>query len=118
MGIHILINNHAVFPPNSVLLKDMTLDQFKNTLDVNLNGIFLFTREWMKQLEEAKNREEDLSGVNCVLVGSTSGLFGEVGHVDYSCSKSALTYGFCKTIKNELPLLVPNSRINVVAPGW
>lgn len=117
--IHTLIANHAIFPPTSVLLKDMTLDQFKNTLDINLTGIFLFSREWMKQLEKAvENKEENLGNVSCVIVGSTSGLFGEVGHIDYSSSKSALTYGFCKTMKNELPLLVPNSRVNIVAPGW
>mmetsp|Transcript_20328 Transcript_20328/g.25770 ORF Transcript_20328/g.25770 Transcript_20328/m.25770 type:complete len:269 (-) Transcript_20328:18-824(-) len=116
--VHTLVANHAIFPPNSVSLKDMSLDQFKHTLDVNLNGIFLFTREWMRQLEVAMNKKESLTNVSCVLIGSTSGLFGEVGHVDYSCSKSALTYGFCKTLKNELPLLVPNARVNVVAPGW
>ena len=116
--IHILIANHGMFPSESVSLKDMSLEQFKNTIDVNLNGIFLFTREWLRNLESAKNRHEELTNINCVIIGSTAGIFGEAGHIDYSSAKAALTYGFCKSLKNELPNLIPNSRVNIVAPGW
>ena len=117
--VHVLIANHAVFPPDNVPLKDMSVAQFRLTLDINLTGVFLFTREWMRHLEKALiERQETLTNVNCILIGSTSGTFGEAGHVDYSCSKSAMMYGFCRTLKNELPQLVPNSRVNVVAPGW
>jgi len=116
--IHILVANHGIFPPNSTNLIDMSLQQFNNTININLTGVFLLTREWMKQLRTAKENNETLDNVNCILIGSTSGIFGEKGHIDYSSSKSALSYGFCKTLKNELPNLIPNGRVNVVAPGW
>ena len=116
--IHILVANHGIFPPESVSLKDMELNQFKHTMDVNLTGVFLFTREWLRQLEVAVNKEEKLDNVNCVIIGSTAGIVGEAGHADYSSAKSALTYGFCKSLKNELPHIVINGRVNVVAPGW
>ena len=118
--IHVMIANHAIFPAVAATLKDMSVEQFKNTLDVNLVGIFLFVREWLRILQDYvdTHKTNELEGVNCVIVGSTSGLFGEAGHIDYSCSKSALTYGFTKTMKNEIPNIIKNARVNVVAPGW
>ncbi|KAG9086237.1 hypothetical protein FS749_003791, partial [Ceratobasidium sp. UAMH 11750] len=65
-----------------------------------------------------KNFALDLSKVSVVVVGSTSGEFGEAGHVDYSCSKAALQSGFIRTVKNEIVNIAPAGRINAVSPGW
>eukprot|EP01095_Lingulamoeba_sp_RSL-Kostka_P008434 TRINITY_DN281_c0_g1_i3.p1 TRINITY_DN281_c0_g1~~TRINITY_DN281_c0_g1_i3.p1 ORF type:complete len:209 (-),score=72.24 TRINITY_DN281_c0_g1_i3:78-704(-) len=123
--IHILIANHGIFPPDDVLVKDMSLNQWNNTISCNLTGVFLYAREFLKQLEESKENEDldeyaksSLETSNIVMVGSTSGMFGEVGHADYSCTKSAMIYGLCLTLKNEIVKIVKKGRSNVVSPGW
>jgi len=120
--INVLVANHAFFAKEAVSIADMTLEQWKNTLDVNLTGIFLFTREYLKQLRmhtTAFSAEEKLSFLaTIVIVGSTAGKFGEEGRADYSASKSALMYGFTRTLKNDIVKIVPRGRVNVVSPGW
>jgi len=53
-----------------------------------------------------------------VIIGSTAGIFGEANHADYASSKSALMYGFLKSLKNEIVKIAPRGRANCVAPGW
>ena len=52
-----------------------------------------------------------------VIVGSTSGEFGEAGHCDYSTSKAGLR-GLLLTLKNEIVHLAVRGRVNLVNPGW
>src|SRR5262249_30364487 len=59
----------------------------------------------------------DGPGACLVLIGSTSGRFGEVGHAEYSTSKAALV-GLMLTVKNEIAALDPRGRANLVEPGW
>jgi len=113
--LDVLVLNHGIFPAQDIPVTDMTLDQFHNTIEVNLTGCFLFAREFLCHL---KGTTEARDAANIVLVGSTSGIFGEAGHLDYSSSKSALMYGFMRTLKNEIARIVPRGRVNTVAPGW
>jgi NAD(P)-dependent dehydrogenase (short-subunit alcohol dehydrogenase family) len=46
----------------------MSLDQFHNTIDVNLTGCFLFAREFLRSLKASGATKEAAS---IVLVGST-----------------------------------------------
>ncbi len=108
-----LIANHGVFPEIDVPLTDMTLSQWNNTLTINLTGVFLLCKHFMRQLKGTS-----IDNPSIVIVGSTSAMFGERGHADYSSSKSALHSGFVKTIKNEIVKIAPRGRINVVAPNW
>jgi NAD(P)-dependent dehydrogenase (short-subunit alcohol dehydrogenase family) len=48
---HILVANHAIYETKEVPIQDMSLEQFKHTIDINLVGVFLITREFMKQLK-------------------------------------------------------------------
>ena len=57
-------------------IKDMSLDQFKNTIEVNLTGTFLFTKHFLRNLNP------DGSPPSIILIGSTAGRFGEAGHAD------------------------------------
>jgi len=91
----------------------MSLEQWSNTINVNLTGGFLFAREFLRSLEQFK-RETG----NIVLIASTAGIFGEANHCDYAASKSALMYGFMKSLKNEIVRISPLGRVNTVAPGW
>lgn len=114
--IHILVANHGIFPIDDTFTWDMTLQQFKNTLEVNLVGTFLFCKEFLKQLKNhVQNFSfEELNQVDgcVVIIGSTAGKFGEAGHIDYSSSKSALIYGFTRSLKNEIVTIIPRGRVN------
>ncbi|KAF8598896.1 NAD-binding protein [Ceratobasidium sp. AG-I] len=117
--VQVLVVNHGIFPPEDVRLVDMGLDQWKRTIDVNLTGPFLLVREFLQRLRQPQDSlRPDMSKVAIVVVGSTSGEFGEAGHIDYSCSKAALQSGFIRTVKNEMVDIAPAGRINAVSPGW
>ncbi|KAG9125222.1 hypothetical protein FRC07_008518 [Ceratobasidium sp. 392] len=117
--VAVLVVNHGIFPTEDVHLVDMGLEQWRRTLDVNLTGPFLLVREFLRRLREPRQYyAPDMSKVSIVVVGSTSGEFGEAGHVDYSSSKAALQSGFIRTVKNEIVKIAPTGRINAVSPGW
>ncbi|KAF8598887.1 NAD(P)-binding protein, partial [Ceratobasidium sp. AG-I] len=116
--VQVLVVNQGFFPPEDVRLVDMGLDRWKRTMDVNLTGPFLLVREFLQRLRHPHNRYPDMSKVAIVVVGSTSGEFGDPGHVDYSCSKAALQTGFIRTVKNEMVDIAPAGRINAISPGW
>ncbi len=108
-----LIANAGIWSSSPKLTSDIDLVQWKNTLDVNLTGVFLCVKEFFKNLREYPN-----SNASLVLIGSTAGLFGEAGHSDYSATKAALQYGLTNTWKNEIVNFAPFGRVNTVAPGW
>ncbi|KAJ3193060.1 hypothetical protein HK101_005499 [Irineochytrium annulatum] len=115
-----LIVSHGIWPPDDVMLKDMPLERWRNTMAVNLDGTFLFCRDYMKQLDQGLRSADvqQLRNVAIVLVGSTAGKFGEALHADYSCTKSAMMYGLTLSLKNEIVKIHPRGRVNTVSPGW
>lgn len=111
-GLDGLVNNAGIWPPSDTPITEMSLHQWNNTISTNLTSIFLCTREFLRVVK--KNMIYDPA---IVLIGSTAGIFGEAGHIDYSSSKAAL-HGFMLTIKNEIVKFAPRGRINMVSPGW
>ena len=108
-----LVANAGVWPNVSKLSSEMSTEQWKNTLNVNLTGVFLCVKEFFKNLIKYPKNHASL-----VLIGSTAGKFGEAGHADYSATKSALMFGLTKTWKNEIIRYAPLGRVNTIAPGW
>ena len=121
--VNILVANHGVSEIENVEIAEMSLKRWKKTIDVNLTGVFLFVREFLRQMkaylktlsEEKFNQFRECS---IVIIGSTAGKFGEAYHAEYSSTKSALMYGFTRSLKNEIVKIHPKARVNVVAPGW
>lgn len=70
----------------------------------------------MKHLQDhvrfMSNDEKNKVDACVVIIGSTAGKFGEADHADYSSSKSALIYGFTKSLKNEIVKIIPRGRVN------
>lgn len=117
--VQVLILNHGIFPPEDMDLVDMDLSQWQRSVDVNLTGSFLVAREFLRRLRNPREGyAPDLSKVAIVVMGSTSGDFGEEGHVDYACTKSALQVGLIRTLKIEIGKIAPAGRVNAVSPGW
>eukprot|EP00732_Lithocolla_globosa_P005267 Lithocolla_globosa_v1_NODE_5346_length_1257_cov_10.846922.p1 type:complete len:272 gc:universal NODE_5346_length_1257_cov_10.846922:110-925(+) len=112
--VQVLVVNHGIWPEEDVLMRDMSLSQWKNTIDVNLTSSFLCMREFMRQLTTYSVTKN----VAIVMIGSTAGKFGEAYHSDYSATKSAMMYGLTLSLKNEIVKIAPRGRVNTVAPGW
>jgi 3-oxoacyl-[acyl-carrier protein] reductase len=105
-GLHIVVVNHGVWPPEGVALADMTTDQWRSTLAVNLDSALLVAREASRRLADHGR---------LVFVGSTAGQRGEAMHADYAASKGALT----SLVKGLCVELAPRDiTVNCVAPGW
>ncbi|MDH5402656.1 MAG: SDR family oxidoreductase [Candidatus Heimdallarchaeota archaeon] len=111
--INCIVINHGIWIVNEAPVVDMSLKQWQHTIDIDLTGSFLFAREYLKQL-----KDKELSNVSIIFIGSTAGIFGEARHADYAASKSALTYGLMRSLKNEIVLINKRGRVNTVAPGW
>jgi 3-oxoacyl-[acyl-carrier protein] reductase len=115
--IDTLVANAGAWEVRDVPLHQMSLRQWRSTLDGVLTSTFLSLREFLRVAARQK------SG-NAVLIGSTAAVFGEAGHADYAASKAALVYGLTRSLKNELSRLAPHTRnycggrINCVCPGW
>src|SRR5262245_17385092 len=78
-----LIANAGSWETSDVPLYTMSLRQWRHTLDHVLTSVFLSVREFFKVIARQKRG-------NALLIASTSGVFGEAGHADYSAAKSAM----------------------------
>ncbi len=112
-----LIANAGQWETRDVPLHEMSLPQWRHTLDGVLTSTFLCAREFFRLVAKQKTG-------NAVLIGSTAAVFGEAGHADYAAAKAAMAYGLTRTLKNEIARLAPHSknycggRLNCVCPGW
>ncbi|GLB44241.1 putative KR domain containing protein [Lyophyllum shimeji] len=114
--VQVIVVNHGVWPTSHQPVVQMSLDQWRSTIDINLTSSFLVSREFLRGIQSAS---EDLKAYASILfIGSSSGKFGEAGHADYSASKSAMMYGLTLTLKNEIVKIAPKGRVNCIAPGW
>ncbi|KZT65083.1 NAD(P)-binding protein [Daedalea quercina L-15889] len=115
-AVQVLVVNHGGHPMEDVSVAETSLEQWKNTFDINMTSSFLVVREYLKQLVRATDKERESASV--VIIGSTAGKYGERGHADYAAAKSAMMYGFTMSLKNEIVRVAPRGRVNSVAPGW
>jgi len=112
-----LVANAGSWETRDVPLQNMTLKQWRATLDAVLTSVFLSAREFFKLVVKQRCG-------NAVLIASTAGVFGEAGHADYASAKAAMAYGLTRTLKNEIARIAPHTksycggRVNCVCPGW
>ncbi|HET8758453.1 MAG TPA: SDR family oxidoreductase [Solirubrobacteraceae bacterium] len=104
------VANAGTWDPEDVPVAEMSLDRWRATIESNLTATFLTARAYMRHVAQS-------GAGSLVLVGSTSGIFGEGGHGDYSAAKAAM-HGLLPTLKNEIVRSAPHGRVNLVAPGW
>ncbi|HEV3315742.1 MAG TPA: glucose 1-dehydrogenase [Candidatus Angelobacter sp.] len=107
--VDILVGNHGVWPPQDVPVDQMTNEQWRRTLAVNLESIFGLVKSGVAQMKKQR------SGGHIVLISSTAGQRGEAFHCDYAASKGALI-SMVKGLSTELAR--DNIYVNCVAPGW
>jgi 3-oxoacyl-[acyl-carrier protein] reductase len=107
--LDIVVGNHGVWPPQDVPIDQMTEQQWRNTLAVNLDSIFGLVKSGVAQMKKQR------SGGHIVLISSTAGQRGEAFHCDYAASKGALI-SMVKGLSTELAR--DHIYVNCVAPGW
>ena len=110
-AIDVCVEMHGIWPREDVPVWKLPLERWEQTIRDNLTSTFLVARSFLQEVE--RNGHGSL-----VLVGSTAGVFGEVGHADYAAAKSAVLGGLLLSLKNEITRIAPLGRVNAVAPGW
>ena len=109
----VLVANAGVWPSDDRPLVDLPLDRWEQTISQNLGSVARCVKRFLASVRKSK-----LSDPSIVLTGSTAGFFGEAGHSDYATAKAGLMFGFMQSLKNEIPRIAPQGRINAVCPGW
>ncbi len=104
--IDVLINNAGV-TRDATLLK-MTADQWKEVMDVNLNGVFNCTKAVVPYMIDGKSGR-------VINTASVVGLYGNFGQTNYAASKSGVI-GMTKVWARELGR--KGITVNAVAPGF
>ena len=110
--LDILVANHGVWPAEPVSIDQMTDEQWRRTVAINLDSVFGLVKHSVREMRKTANAE---SPCHVVLVSSTAGQRGEAFHCDYAATKGALI-SMVKGLSTEL---APHHiYVNCVAPGW
>jgi len=104
-GLDILINNAGISVRQPFV--DITPDQWRRVIDVNLGGIFYVAQQAAWRM---------LAGGGGVILnmGSTNGLMGYPNYADYNASKA----GVIELTRSMALELAPTIRVNAVCPGF
>jgi len=111
--LDILVANHGVWPVTDVAINQMSDEQWRSTLSINLDGVFGLVKHAVAKMK-AQDRTSGAVG-HIVLISSTSGQRGEAFHSDYSATKGAII-SLVKSLAAELAS--DEIYVNCVAPGW
>jgi len=112
--LDILVANHGIWPPQDAPVDQMTDQQWRATVAINLDSVFSLIRHSVAQMKKQKTAASGTGG-HIVLVSSTAGQRGEAFHVDYAATKGALI-SMVKGLSTELA--TDGIYVNCVAPGW
>lgn len=83
--LDLLFNNAGVFPP-AVLLEDLSFEEWKTAVDINLTGAFLCTQEAFKMMKSQEPR-----GGRIINNGSISAHAPRPNSAPYTATKHAIT---------------------------
>ena len=89
--LDVLFNNAGIGSPGSIMLEDLTLEQWQAVVNTNLTGMFLCTQEAFRIMKSQSPR-----GGRIINNGSISAHAPRPGSVAYTATKHAVT-GLTKT---------------------
>jgi 3-oxoacyl-[acyl-carrier protein] reductase len=115
--LDILVANHGVWPEQDVAIENMSSEQWRSTMSINLDGVFGLVKYAVAQMKVQMKSQARTSvpAGHIVLISSTSGQRGEAFHCDYSATKGAII-SLTKSLSTELASA--GIYVNCVAPGW
>ena len=103
-SIYALINNAAISTFKT--LDKQTLEEWENTLSVNITAPYILSKEFAALLQESKG--------HIINISSTRAVMSEVGTEAYSSSKGAIN-----SLTHALSMsLAPYVKVNSISPGW
>ena len=104
--VDVLVNNAGITRDAS--LKNMTLEEFEQVIDVHLKGTWLGLKEGLARM---KAQGEGGSMIN---MSSISGKVGNFGQSNYAAAKAGIV-GMTKSVAREAARA--NIRVNAIQPG-
>jgi 3-oxoacyl-[acyl-carrier protein] reductase len=104
-GLDVVVANSGITADGFTAM--MSLQKWEKVIRTNLTGTFLTCREAVKMMHR--------TGGSIVVIGSTSGLAGQPGQLNYSASKAGGMV-FARGLAREVA--ERGIRVNVVAPGF
>lgn len=105
-GIDVLVNNSGIAGPTA-LCRDITTEQWNETIDINLNGAFYFARACARHMIERR-------AGSMVNISSVAGRLGFAFRTPYAASKWGMI-GLSHSLAAELGH--HGIRVNAVLPG-
>lgn len=106
-GLDVLVNNAGIAIPGSV--EDTSLEDWRKTQSVNLDAVFLGTREAISAMKD--------SGGSIINVSSIEGIIGEPLAAAYNASKGGVRI-FTKSVALHCADNGYNVRVNSIHPGY
>lgn len=106
-GLHILVNNAGIAIPGSV--EDTSLEDWKKTQSINLDAVFLGTREAIKAMKD--------NGGSIINISSIEGIIGDPMTAAYNASKGGVRI-FTKSAALHCADHSYNVRVNSIHPGY
>lgn len=103
--VDVLVNNASISTPT--VCREMSLEQWQRTLDVNLTSVFLTTRAALGPMQEQRSGR-------IVNIASQVGQKGAVEHGHYAAAKAGVI-AFTKSVAREVADY--GITVNCVAPG-
>ena len=103
--LDLLVNNGGVADPVNGPLAELSLEDWRKTVDSHLTGAFLMTRSAIPLLA---------TGGSIINMASTRAFMSEPQTEAYAASKGAMV-----ALTHALAIsLGPKTRVNAIAPGW
>ena len=106
-GLHVLVNSAGITFVRPV--EEMTLEEWRRVLAVNLDGVFLGTRAGVRAMRRGGRG-------SIINVASASGIKAAAGASAYCASKAGVIM-LTRTVALECIQRNENIRVNAVAPG-